>query len=178
MDHVTAVFETRTEAEMALQKLEAIGVTDSQISLLATDEARGQHFNIENSTKAEEGATTGAILGGLAGAVAAAFLSAGAIAIPGVNLIVSGYLVSAVAGLGAGGAAGGIIGALAGLGFNEHEAKLYDDEIRSGNILIAVSPVDSGQRKRVKEIFDDQPDIEAKTARVTTAKEDRTGFRT
>lgn len=177
MDHVTAVFETRTEAEMALQKLEAIGVTDSQISLLATDEARGQHFNIENSTKAEEGATTGAILGGLAGAVAAAFLSAGAIAIPGANLIVSGYLVSAVAGLGAGATAGGIVGALAGLGFDEHEAKLYEEDIRSGNILIAVKPVDSDQRKRVKEILDDALDAEAKNAGRKSSSKDSIGFR-
>jgi hypothetical protein len=179
MDHVTAVFETRLEAEEALEKLEAIGVTANQISLLATDETRGQHFNIENSTKAEEGATTGAILGGLAAAVAAAFTSAGAVAIPGLNIIVSGYLVSALAGAGAGATAGGLLGALVGLGFDEHEAKMYDEEVRSGNILLAVNPADSAQRKRIKEILDDSLEHEArlKGAR-SSASEDRSGFRT
>ncbi len=158
MDHVTAVFESRIEADEALSKLEALGVTNSQISVLATDDARSRHFAIQNTTKAEEGATVGATLGGLAGAVGAALISAGAIAIPGMNLIVSGYLISAVAGLGAGAATGGILGALVGLGFPEHEAKLYEEELQSGNILVAVNPTSSEQRKRVKEILDDVQD--------------------
>ena len=158
MDHVTAVFESRLEADEALSKLEALGVTNNQISVLATDDARSRHFAIQNTTKAEEGATVGATLGGLAGAVGAALISAGAIAIPGMNLIVSGYLISAVAGLGAGAATGGILGALVGLGFPEHEAKLYEEELQSGNILVAVNPTSSEQRKRVKEILDDVQD--------------------
>ena len=179
MDHVTAVFETRMEAEEALEKLEAVGVTTGQVSILATDESRGRHFNIENNTKAEEGATTGAILGGLAAAVAAAFTSAGAMAIPGLNIIVSGYLVSALTAGGAGAAAGGLLGALVGLGFDEHEAKMYDEEVRSGNILLAVHPADSAQRKRIKEILDDQLADEAKVKGARrSSSEDRTGFRT
>jgi hypothetical protein len=153
MDNVTAIFETRYEADMALMRLEGIGVLDSQISVIATDEARANHFSVENTTKAEEGASAGAVLGGLAGAVAMAVTSAGALAIPGLNLIVSGYLVSAVAGLGAGAAAGGFLGALIGLGFPEHEAKLYEEALRTGNILIAVDAHNSEQKKHVKEIF-------------------------
>jgi hypothetical protein len=155
MDHVSMIFETRIEADKALERLEAIGVMPSQVSILATDETRGRHFTLQNSTKAEEGATAGAALGGLAGAVAAALASAGAIAIPGMNIIVSGYLISALAGLGAGAATGGVVGALIGLGFPEHEAKLYEEELRSGNILLAVKPKDAEQRKRVQEILDD-----------------------
>lgn len=177
MDHVTAVFETRLEADEALSKLEAVGVSNDQISVLATDDARGRHFAIQNTTKAEEGATAGATLGGLAGAVAAALLSAGAIAIPGMNLIVSGYLISAVAGLGAGAATGGILGALIGLGFPEHEAKLYEEDLRGGNILLAVKPVDAAQKKRIKEILDDvQDDASRTSARSRSSYNDRPGI--
>lgn len=154
MDHVTAVFESREHAGEALDKLEAIGVTSGQVSVIATDEARSRHFEIQNNTKAEEGATTGAAAGGLAGAVLAALTSSGAIAIPGLNLVVAGYLVSAVAGFGVGAAAGGIVGALAGLGFPEHEAKLYEEELGHGSILIAVKPADNDQRKKIAKILD------------------------
>lgn len=170
MDNVTAVFETRQEADTALTRLETIGVTDSQISIIATDEARANHFSVENTTKAEEGASAGAVLGGLAGAIALAVTSAGAVAIPGLNLIVSGYLVSAVAGLGAGAAAGGLLGALVGLGFTEHEAKLYDKAVRSGNILVAVDARDADQKKRVKEIFAQVHDEFKTTAKSSASK--------
>lgn len=154
MDHVTAVFESRLEAEKALTRLEGVGVRENQISILATDEARNRHFAIKNTTKAEEGAAAGATLGGLAGAVLAATASAGALAIPGLNLVVSGYLIAALAGLGAGATAGGAVGALIGLGFPENEAKLIEDELHSGNILVAVRPANGEQKKKVKEILD------------------------
>ncbi|MGB4108185.1 MAG: hypothetical protein WBK55_10390 [Alphaproteobacteria bacterium] len=165
MDHVTAIFETRSDAERALIKLEALGVTENQVSVLTTDEARGD-FVIKNNSKAEEGATTGAALGGLSGAVLAALVSTSAMVIPGLNLVVSGYLVSAVAGFGIGTAAGSILGALVGLGFPEYEAKLYEEELSDGHILVAVKPVSNGQKKEVKKILD-----EAKTSRARTERD-------
>jgi hypothetical protein len=173
MDHVTAIFESRADAEAALDELDSVGVTAGQVSVIATDEARSRHFEIKNNTKADEGATTGAALGGLAGAVLAGMASAGAIAIPGLNVVVSGYLVSALAGFGVGAAGGGILGALVGLGYPEHEAKLYEDELGSGNILITVQPADSAQRKEVVRILDaartgDSPRGKAKHPQATT----------
>lgn len=143
---VTATFKTRTAAEDALEQLERAGFTPDQISMVVTDETQGKHFNIEEHSKADEGLAAGATAGGLVGAIVAGLASAGAIAIPGLNLVVSGYLISALAGLGAGAAAGGLIGALVGAGIPEHEAKLYESELRSGKILIAV---DAGSRERV-----------------------------
>ena len=81
--------------------------------------------------------------------------SAGAIAIPGLNLVVSGYLISALAGLGAGAATGGLIGALVGTGFEENEATFYENEIKEGNILLAVKTRDDEQKKQVKEILNE-----------------------
>ncbi len=154
MDHVTAVYKTRAAAEEALRKLEIIGITDNQISVLSSDETRGKTFGLEKGNKADEGVAAGAGLGGLAGAVIAGLLSAGAIAIPGLNLVVSGYLISALAGLGAGAATGGLIGGLVGMGFEENEAKFYKDELKDGNILLAVKARNGDQKKMIREILD------------------------
>lgn len=150
---ITATFKTRESAYSALRDLESIGVTDKQVSMVVTDETRGKSFNIEKSSKADEGAATGATVGGIIGAIAAAIAGAGALAIPGLNVVVAGTLVSALAGLGAGAATGGLIGGLIGAGIPEHEAKLYEDEIKNGAILVAVEPSSDSQREQVKNIL-------------------------
>ncbi len=153
MEHVTGIFNTRFDAERTITDLEAAGVRESQISLLMSDDTRSHSFKIEKGSKADEGAAAGAAGGGLVGAVLGGLMAAGAVAIPGMNLIVSGYLISALAGLGAGAATGGLIGALVGAGITEHEAKVIDSELREGNILLAVEPKDTEQKKRIQEIL-------------------------
>lgn len=152
--HVTATFHTRTAAESALSRLEAIGVHEDQISVLMTEESRGNHFKIEQGTKADEGAAAGATLGGIVGAVLGGILAAGTIAIPGLNLVIAGGLAAGLAGLGAGALTGGLVGALIGLGIPEHEAKIYEKEIQEGNILLAVKPSGDEQKKRIKAVLE------------------------
>jgi len=152
---VSATFETRMAAEEALRKLENIGVSDTQISIVVTDETRGDHFVMEDHSRADEGFAGGATAGGLIGAVLVALTAAGTLVIPGVNLVVTGALVGGLAGLATGATTGGLIGALIGAGFNEHEAKIYDEEIRKGAVLMAVKPLDSKQHDRIEEIFEE-----------------------
>lgn len=155
MSTTTAVFKTRLAAESAISQLESAGITPTQISMVMTDETRGSHFKIKESDKSDEGAATGAGIGGLIGAVAGTVLSAGVIVIPGLNLVVAGTLVSALAGLGTGAVAGGVVGGLIGAGIPEHEAKYYEKAIASGNILVAVSTENSEQKKTVERIFNE-----------------------
>jgi hypothetical protein len=151
--HVTAIFNSRYEAEQALRALETVGITERDVSLLMSDETRAHGFKIEKNSKADEGAAAGATFGGLVGGVTAALLTAGAVAIPGLNLVISGALISGAAGLGAGALAGGLLGALAGAGFTENEAKLYEKEIHAGNILLAVRTHNGEQKKAVQDIL-------------------------
>lgn len=153
MDYVTAVFSSRFEADQALRALENVGITSSDVSMLMSDEARSSHFKIEEGTKADEGAAAGATFGGILGGVTAALLSAGALAIPGLNLVVSGSIIAGMAGLGAGAATGGLLGALIGAGFKENEAKLYEKELYEGNILMAVQTHNSEQKRAVQDIL-------------------------
>lgn len=150
---VTAILRSRAAAQDAFTRLESAGINESQISLVMTDAARGTHFNLRDSSKVDEGAAAGAGVGGILGAIVGMVASAGVIVIPGLNLVVAGALVTGLAGLGAGGFVGGLVGGLIGSGIPEHEAKLFEKEIQSGNVLVAVQTTSSEQEKMVKDIF-------------------------
>lgn len=151
---VSGIFKTYEDASQAIIALENSGIMEDQVSLIMTDEARGQHFNLRKDNKADEGVAAGASLGGMVGAIAGLVAGAGVIAIPGLNVIVAGTLVAALAGLGAGAATGGIIGGLIGAGIPEVEAKMYEKEIRGGKVLLAVETKNDLQKQAVKDIFD------------------------
>ena len=150
---VTATFKTRTAAQSYLNDAEALGVTPEQISTVTTDETRGNSFNIDESSKAPEGAATGASVGGLVGVVLGALATAGTLVIPGLNIVVGGALVGALAGLGTGAMAGGLLGGLVGAGIPEHEATVYENEIKNGAVLIAVAAKDSEQATQLKDLL-------------------------
>ncbi len=151
---ITATFKNRLAAEHALIELEKIGVTESQVGMLVSDETRGASFNIETGTKLDEGAAAGATAGGIIGALIGVLSTATAMAIPGVNVVVAGSLVSAMAGAGTGAIAGGLLGGLIGAGIPEHEAVIYENEVKNGSVLMAVKPRDGEQKKRIKAILE------------------------
>jgi hypothetical protein len=153
MHHITATFETRPQAEAALAQLENAGVREEQVSVVITEESRGNHFRLEPRTRADEGVAAGATFGGVVGALLGSVLAAGTIAVPGLNLVVVGSLASGLAGLGAGAAAGGLVGALIGAGMTEHEARLHEEDVLSGNILLAVQPESDDQKYSIESIL-------------------------
>lgn len=150
---VTATFKTNEAAELTLRELESCGFTDKQISVVLTDRTRGNSFNLDEATKVPEGIATGGIAGGIIGAVAAGLTSVGAIATGGAGLLASGPVIAALAGGGAGALTGGLIGSLVGLGIPEHEAKIYENEIKNGAVLIAVETDSKEREGTVKDVF-------------------------
>ena len=135
---VTGLFTSRSAAENAAEELNNAGFASEDVSLLMSDTTQGREFAVKEASKAPEGAATGATIGGVIGAIAAGLAAVGTLAVPGLALVAAGPVVAALTGLGAGAAAGGLTGALVGLGIPEHEAKFYDEEIRSGGILVGV----------------------------------------
>ncbi len=152
---VVGTFKNRQNAERVILQLEKLGITDDKIGLLLSDESRRSRFAFVESSKTDEGATMGASVGGLLGTLAGGLLSAGAMTIPGLNLVVTGTLVTALAGLGAGALSGGLLGGLIGAGIPEHEAKIYEKEIHAGNALVTVETESKEQYDRVDRIFQD-----------------------
>ncbi len=135
---VTGLFKTRSSAERAVEDLVAHGWSRDDMSLLMSDATQGREFGLAMATKAPEGAATGGTIGGVIGAIAAGLVATGVVAVPGLGLVAAGPIVAVLAGLGAGAAAGGMTGALIGLGVPEHEARFYNEQIEHGGILVGV----------------------------------------
>jgi|ERR1035437_3642864 hypothetical protein len=150
---VTAIFETRMSMEVALRKLEVLGLTENQIGVVMSDQTHGKSFKLETNSRAGEGLAGGATFGGIVGGILAAVAGAGTIAIPGLNLVVVGSIVSGLAGAGVGAATGGLLGALVGLGIPEHEAKLYEGGLKTGHVLLAVEARDGKQATQVRDVL-------------------------
>lgn len=152
--NITATFKTRAEAETCLYQLDMLGISSDQVSLLTTETSHKKNsFNITEATKAPEGATAGGVSGGLVGSVLGAFATAGALAIPGLNVVVGGWLIGALTGLGAGALTGGLLGGLIGAGIPEHEAKLYENQLKEGAILIAVEAKSADQEEKIRDVM-------------------------
>ena len=146
--------KTTLQAENIVEALKAAGFSSDSISALMPDKRTTKDFAHEHSTKAPEGATTGGVAGLGVGAAVGWLAGIGALAIPGVGpFIAAGPIMAALGGAAVGTAAGGVVGALIGMGIPEFEAKRYDAKIREGNILLSVHTEDSKQRDVAKDIF-------------------------
>ena len=145
-DMLTGTFRDRESAERAYSALTDRGYSNDDVNVLMSDDTRKHHFSSDTTVetdlgnKAAEGGVTGATIGGVAGAIVGVLAAAGTLAIPGLGLVIAGPLAAGLAGLGAGGAAGGLLGALIGAGIPEERAKLYENDIKAGGIVIGVSP--------------------------------------
>lgn len=62
--------------------------------------------------------------------------------------------MSVLAGVGVGGAAGGVTGALIGMGIPEYEAKRYDGYIQRGGILLSVHAESSDEITRAEKCLE------------------------
>lgn len=150
---VTSTFKTREAAEVALRRLETMGIKDSQVSVIVSENTRDTAFDLKRDNKSDEGIAYGGVTGGLVGAVLGALLTAGAVAIPAAGIVVSGWLVAGAAGAGAGALTGGVLGGIIGTAIPEYEAKMYEGEVRDGAILLAVRADSADQAQAVKSML-------------------------
>lgn len=123
MRTISGLFDTRDQAEAAVDALGEAGIGSENISLVRPGHDDG----------GQEGAAVGASVGGVLGAVAA-------FAIPGIGPVVgAGWLAAALTGA----AAGGLIGALSDAGIEEEDAHVYAEGIRRGNTLVTARVEDA-----------------------------------
>ena len=151
---VFGIYPNRTSVESAVDALKAEGFRNTDISVLFPEKTGTKDFAHEKSTKAPEGATTGAGTGAVLGGGLGWLAGIGALAIPGLGpFIAAGPIMAALAGAGVGGAVGGLTGALIGMGIPEYEAKRYEGRVKDGGILLSVHSDDSQWTKKAKEIL-------------------------
>jgi hypothetical protein len=142
-------FASDQDAANAIRSLRAAGFDSDQISVLAADDGFESNIAEHTDTEAEEGAAIGAVGMGALTAVAAAIAGATAIAIPGVGIVIGGWLAGAITGA----VGGGIAGALIGAGIPEDQAAAYQEQIEAGHVIVAVQ---AGAREiEARQILDD-----------------------
>ena len=152
---VFGIYPTRASVEAGVNSLKAEGFFNTDISVLMPNQGGSEKFAHDNSTKAPEGATTGAGTGLVVGGALGWLVGIGSLAIPGVGpFIAAGPLVALLAGAGTGAAIGGITGGLIGLGIPEYEAKRYASYVNDGGILLSVHTATSDLAERAKEILE------------------------
>ena len=125
MRTVTGLFDTREQADRAVEALEDAEIPGADISLVAPGE--------EEASGTTAGAGIGAAVGGAGGLLA----GLGAFAIPGVGpFIGAGWLAATLIGAAAGGVAGGLLGSLTDAGVDERDAHVYAEGMRRGGTLV------------------------------------------
>jgi len=145
---LTGMFRDRDSAERAYSSLTSRGYTSDDVNLVMSDDTRKRYFDKTDKTgdddlgnKAMEGAGAGSAIGGTLGAIVGAVAAIGtSLLIPGLGIVVAGPLAGALAGAGAGGLTGGLIGGLVGSGIPEERAKVYEQGIKDGHIVMGVRP--------------------------------------
>lgn len=149
MRTLSKVYDTYGQARQAVSELNAAGVPDAKISLIANKHVSAEHDNVDDVSGAATGAGIGAAVGGAGGLLA----GLGLMAIPGIGPVVAaGWLASTLLGVAAGAAAGGLVGALVDMGVSKEDAEVYSEVIRRGGTLVTVQAEDD-QVSRVEGIL-------------------------
>jgi hypothetical protein len=148
---VTSLFETEEDAGRAAGALIEEGFTQDQIGIIAGHELSHPERHITAPENSEgkvlnavgKGLALGGGLGALAGGVSA-------LLIPGVGpLVVGGALAAAFLGAGLGASAGGVMAGLMKAGVDESDARLFEDALRHGGVVLTVHTDESRVRHAV-----------------------------
>jgi hypothetical protein len=141
MRTVVGLFETKREAEDAIQKLQSAGFRNEALGVAMRDAK--ESGAVAESTGAgdlsEEGAAAGAVSGAGVGALVGLALLGSTIVIPGLGpLLIAGPVAAALTGAGIGAASGGLLGGLIGVGIPEADAEHYAAGLEGGGVLVSV----------------------------------------
>src|SRR3954465_12170480 len=142
---ISRLYDTYSDAERAVSRLEAAGVPHSDISIVANN---SDNWYGSSTGKVDrdrdgvddraEGAGTGAGIGAGLGSAAGLLAGLGLLAIPGLGPgVAAGWLGSTRGGAAAGAATGGIVGALTEAGVSKDDASRYAEGVRRGGTLVS-----------------------------------------
>lgn len=139
MPVVVGMFENTRDVDQAVEALNKAGFGKAQMGVIARRGVVKEKTSLATTT--EIGAIAGGAIGGVGGLLVG--LNVVTLAIPGIGEVVAAVdlltvLGATLLGAGIGAFSGGIVGALVGLGLPEHEAHVYAEGVKRGNILITV----------------------------------------
>ncbi len=155
---ITALFKNPKAVENVYEKLLNQGYKKEDITLVMSEETRNAYFPEDNDytsatdlgNKTLEGLGIGAAVGGSVGALAAAIAALGtSLVIPGLGIIIAGPLAASFAGAGAGAAAGGLVGAFIGSETPDEQAKVLEEGLKEGGIIVGVRANSDEERQDI-----------------------------
>ena len=154
---VSAIFDHYDQAADAVALLEADGLSEERVSLIAGN-ATGLHDHRVPAAPDAETGEQGAALGSVIGAGAGLLAGLGILTVPGLGPVVAaGWLASALAstltGGVTGGAIGGILGLLADHGVGQQAAQHYSEAIQRGAVLVSVRVETDQERDLVENLI-------------------------
>ena len=164
---ISRLYDNYDAAARAVDELERAGIPHSDISIVANN-AEGWYDRDRTTSRTTgkvdrdldgvddraEGAAAGAGIGATLGGVAGLLAGLGLLAIPGIGPVVAaGWLASTALVAAAGGAVGGLVGALTQAGVSEEDAHVYAEGVRRGGTLVTAR-VPEEDRRRYEAILD------------------------
>jgi hypothetical protein len=162
---ISRLYDSYDAAARAVAELERAGIPHSDISIVANN-ADGWYdrdhsivrTTVRTSGKIDrdldgvddraEGAAAGSGIGAAVGGLAGLLAGLGLLAIPGLGPVVAaGWLASTALVAVAGGAVGGLVGALTQSGVSEEDAHVYAEGVRRGGTLVSARVPDADQQR-------------------------------
>jgi hypothetical protein len=144
---VVGIFSSREAAGVALDQIVLSGFPIAHVFLLGQNGSNSAETfstavssaNFGKITGTATGLKKGMAIGNLVGGTSGLLLGAGLIALPGVGqLMLSSAIAFIILSSGICTAAGGLTGALIGLGVTSDQAKAYSQKVSAGNFLLIV----------------------------------------
>ncbi len=160
METIAGIFDSRREAERAIQGLHAAGVPNDRIAFLTPGKA--DDIEAVPHTDTEQpgmGSAMGGAVGGAMGAAGGATLGAAAasLLIPGVGPVIAGGIIGAAllgtAGAVTGTAAGAALEKELAEGLSHDELFIYEDALRNGRSAVVAFVDDDETRERVYNVL-------------------------
>src|SRR3984957_3478520 len=154
---VIGAIKPRERVDNILKQLQAAGIPEKDISLIAPDDREGRDPDDE---KPRENAdrlhdlTLGAAAGGIALGALGCLVGLMSLAIPGLGLfIVAGPRAAVRGDVAVGGALGAVAGGLIGLRVPEHKAKAYEESLQTGSTIISIHGETADELRKARNIL-------------------------
>ncbi len=162
MKSTVGIFESRSDAQHAVEQMRSIGIARDRIDLL-TPQVTEKQVRAVPTTETEQsgmGAVLGGVVGGAIGAAGGLSLGAAAASlfVPGVGPIIATGLIGAAL-FGTGGAIGGAAAGAAleddmAKGLPKDELYLYEDALRQGHSVVIAIAEDEEQAVAARKIME------------------------
>ncbi len=169
---VLGIFTDRWNAEDAIRRLHRSGFNPQDISIMMKNTGEAKIMAEQTGVSEVVGGTvSGAAAGGVIGALAGILVANGVIPGLGAFLIggplaaalgLTGTVATAVSGATTGALAGGLLGALTSWGLSDEDAKIYEQRVRAGGILLAVFTRE-GEEGEVRAIMEEMDATDVKS---------------